>query len=137
MTDGNKEQRDEVAADIFKRVIAHMEESAPGRTFHVDNAFVTWLDKKIGDKIKIWAASILLAYTIPLGVGIWQLSEMNANFRHQLSDSSVNTASLIAKSDWQDQQEDFNCDVRRVLPKDAEIGPCRFPPRPDRTDPRR
>lgn len=137
---GNAEQVRAVADDLADAIIRKMDESDKGRSFHTDHAFIEWMDKRIVDKLKLWAAGIVLAYSVPVIAAAFVVGGMNEKLDLALRDQRANTQSLQARGGWMDDQERFNCELKRAAIEatpDAEIGDCRFTRGDDRTDARR
>jgi hypothetical protein len=65
---------------------------------------------------------------------------MNEKLDTALRDQRANTQSLQARGGWMNDQERFNCDVRRTietLHPEAGLGDCAFVSGQDRSDSRR
>lgn len=126
--------------NIAEAIVGKLDEKDQARTFHTDHAFVDWLDKRIGDKLRLWAAGIILAYSVPIVLAAYYIGGMNEKLDAALNDQRMNTQSLQARGSWMNDQERFNCEVRRAITRshpDSEIGICAFVTGQDRTDSRR
>lgn len=139
---GNSEQMERIANGIAEGILRRIrEDDEAARTLaaHQHPEFQAWVDKRIGEKIRLWFLGILISNVIPLIAIAFYLGGINSDMQQARREQDINTAALYSRGGFVRDQTSFNCRVRDWIDQNFQIdlGPCKFESADDPQDRRR
>lgn len=126
--DGNAEQIRAIVDQLAGTIIKKIEARGTIVDFHTNEEFHEWLDERVENKARKWIVALVIAYIIPIMIGVYYAGKVTEMLESALEAQEVNTQSLYSRGQFVRDQQDFNCRMSSVLQQthNVDIGPCRF-----------
>ena len=82
--------------------------------------FWEFIDKRIGDKIRLWAFGLIAAYAIPALLLSYTLGTLSSNIEQSIKAQKQNSVAISTRSVWIAEQERFKDAISRWAEDDPD-----------------
>lgn len=109
--DGNSAQLRVITSQLADEVLARLEDKkvAP----HHDPEFQTWIDKRIGEKIKVWMGGLILGYALPTLAVAYAIGSFQTTLENGLEKIDKQQVMLDERGDWMVEKDNFERNITR------------------------
>lgn len=123
--DGNAEQLKMIAEEIGRTIVKNLEKEGEVVMPHQSSEFQNWLDRRIGEKLRLWAFGLVAAYAIPALILAYTFGRLTDQIEASVSDKDDIAGQMAIAELWMLEQENLNADLVEWA-EEREVEPFRL-----------
>lgn len=116
-TDPKEAMRD-FAAELGDAIIKRLEIKDEAIVPQHSDSFNSWFDRRVNEKLRLWAFGIISIYLIPAIIIAFQLGGLSKEINDAMASQQTQNAQLASRQIWMREQEYFNREISRWAEED-------------------